>query len=893
MNLHVRRTLAAAALIAGLCSGARSAAADPAPAALDLQQDLWRVRLVRGTTEYLTAPGQVERVVYRPKRNDVWRGKQSLDEADYTVEKPREFHLPETTDPEWMKPGFDDGQWVRTGGAQGFEDESGKLILVRGWFEVADPAGAEGLTISAGYRGGIVIYLNGEEVARRDMMPGQTGLEASGRPYPEAAHVRPDGRVLSRQEAAKRPEWNRRVDALPLPSARLRKGANLLCVAVHRAPLDRVCLLRCNSQGRTIAAGAGGPVGWPTVGLSDLTLAVPAGAVLTSRATAMARPGLKVWNHNPMQDVFANDPGEPWAPLSPVRMNAPRRGAGTGLVVVGAAAPLRGLAVRAGDLTGPATIPAAAVQVRYMLPDGSPQVGRRSGGGETRAFDSLVEAAPAEISVDRTTGLAIQPLWITVAVPASARPGDYAGTLTVAADGETPVTVRLALRVSAWALPEADGYASHMDIFQSPDSVAMQYDVPMWSDAHLKLLDRTFSLLAPLATKSLYITAVRRTHLGNEHAMVRWVRGREGQLEPDLSVVEKYLDVAGRRLGHVPAVILYCWEPPYSQGHAGNPNSPGRQHDRPILLTLKSAATGQLRAIAGPEWGTPESIELWGKLTRAMKKTLADRGLADSLLFGLMGDHRPTKAAMDEISNAAPDTKWAVHSHFYCLQHNGYKVGSCAAVWGIGCTPFLPEFGESGYGWRSPFRLTLNSRYDLRQYSPAVTYMTLPEKWLGAKAGGRGDDDSPLNGTKGMGRMGADFWPVIKDQRGVTRERLCGRYPEAAWGQLALGNCATALLAPGPQGPVPTARSEALRECVQAMEARVAVERVLLDKEGAAALGDDLIARCWRLIENRRRAAWYGGESTVGADWSTRVGMLYALAAEVADKSGQAKGDRP
>ena len=614
----------------------------------------------------------------------------------------------------------------------------------------------------------------------------------------------------------------------------------------------------------------------------------------------MKRSGLKVWAHNPIQNVFTSDPGEPWAVLPPVVMNAPRRGVGTGLVIVGAPAPIRGLTVRAGDLSGPGAIPAAAVQVRYMLPDGSVQESRRSRGSEggegsgTRAFDSLVETAPAQVAADRATGLAIQPIWINVAVPAEAKPGDYTGTLTVAADGETPVTVKLTLRVSAWSLPVADERASHMDVFQSPDSVALQYDVPMWSDAHLKLLDRTFSLLAPLATKTLYVTAVRRTHFGNEHAMVQWVRGRDGQLEPDLSVVEKYLDVAGRHLGHVPAVVLYCWEPPHSQGHAGNPNSPGRQHDRPILLTLKSAATGQIRAITGPEWGTPESVELWGKLTRAMQKTLADRGMADSLLFGLMGDHRPTKAAMDEISNAAPSTKWAVHSHFYCLEHNGYKVALCAAVWGIGCTPFLPEFGESGYGWRSPFRLTLNSRYDLRQHSPPVTYVTLPEKWLGAKAaGGRGEESNPLNGTKGMGRMGADFWPVVKDQRGVSRERICGRYPEAAWGQLSLNNCATALLAPGPTGPSPTARSEALRECVQAMEARVAIERVLLDKDRATAIGEELAGRCWRAIENRRRAAWYAGEGYVGADWSNRVGMLYDLAAEVAEKLGQAKGARP
>lgn len=470
-------------------------------------------------------------------------------------------------------------------------------------------------------------------------------------------------------------------------------------------------------------------------------------------------------------------------------------------------------------------------------------------------------------------------------VPSDAVAGDYTGTLRVATADSPQVEVPLRVHVSAWSLPRPEQRATHMDIFQSPDSVSMYYAVPMWSAAHLKLLDRTFELLSEVGTKTIYITAVRRTHLGNEHAMVQWVRGTEGQLELDLSVVEKYLDVAVKHLGPVPSVVLYCWEPPYSMGHAGNPNSPGRQHDRPILLTLMSTQTGQLRAIIGPEWSTPESQELWAKLTKALQKVLAARGMKNSLLFGLMGDHRPTRTAMAEIANAAPETKWAVHSHYYCLEHYGFKVGLCSAVWGIGCSPSLPEFGEAGYGWKSAFRLTLNSRYDLRQDSPISTYMTLPEKWLSAKASGsKRGEDHPLNGTKGMGRLGADFWPVLKDQRGIACERLCGRYPEAAWGQLSLANCVTALFSPGPDGPLPTVRSEGFRECVQAMEARIFIEKALLEPSLNAKLGEDLIARCWRLIENRRRATYLGGDFFIAADWGANAARLYDLAVEMATK---------
>lgn len=863
---------------------ARAASADDP--VLDLRKSAWRVRQVIGTTEYLTAPGKVERVVYLPKKKgNIFRDKPGMDEADYTVEKAKEYLLPEGLSPDWMKPEFNDSQWVRASGALGFPDEAGRLILVRGRFEVADPARANGFTVAATYRGGLVLYLNGEEILRQDMMAGQTGLEALGEPYPESAHLRADGRVLTRDEAMKRPEWERSLKAFKVPPAKLRKGVNVFAAAVHRAPLDKVCLLRGNSQGRTIATGAGEPIGWPTVGLRELVLTAPSGSAPAGDLGPAKLVGLRLWTQNAAQNVFANDPGDLTPAPYPVRMASPRGGTACGMVIAGAPAAIKGLKAQVTDLKGPAVIPASAVDVRYLLPDGSPRQSRDDERGPA-GFDTLAEEAPAEIPLNGQTALAIQPLRLVLRVPKGIAAGDYTGTLTVSAAGQEPVTVRLALQVAGWTLPPAGEYATHMDIFQSPDSVAMQYGVEMWSDEHLRLLDRTFSLLGPLGTKTLYITAIRRTHLGNEHAMVQWTRGRDGQLEPDLGVVERYLDVACKHLGKIPSVVLYAWEPPESQGHAGNPNSPGRQHDRPILLTLVSAKTGQRRPITGPEWGTPESAELWGKLTLAMNRTLANRGMTNSLLFGLMGDHRPTKAAMDEISNAAPATLWAVHSHYYCLEHNGYKVGLCSSVWGIGCAPLLPEFGESGYGWRSKFRLTLNSRYDLRQHSPISTYMTLPEKWLGARAGNRGAVDYPLNGTKGMGRMGADFWHVLKDQRGIARERLCGRYPEAAWGQLSLGNCATALLSPGPREPMATVRSEALRECVQAMEARVFIERALLDTDLAAKLGDDLISRCHLLIDNRRRALHYGGDFFVGADWVDAGAKLYALAQEVGEKSG-------
>ena len=846
--------------------------------------------MVRATYEFLTGPGKVERVMYRSKDRRIFNKKKVMEAGDYRVETLKDYRLPAKTDPDWKEPDFDDSEWCRTWGAAGSGGGPGwKLMLMRGRFEVTDPARCTGLKLSVTYRGGLVVYLNGKEIARQHLPKGELDMYALAEPYPESLYLTSDGRLRQRpgrevRGAKPLTDFNRRLEGLTIPASALRKGVNVLAVAAHRAPTDKAVLLRGTKEGRHIG---GRGAGWSTAGIMDLTLTAPPGSGAKPNVGPAPPAGLSVWNHNAVQNVFLKEPGPGLAPLKPVRMVAPRGGVGAGQVIAGASATLTGFKAEATELSGPGTLPPANVEVSYALPDGtiSPTGGRPR---SKTSYDTLAETPPAEVAVKAATGLAVQPLWITVHVPREAKPGEYSGTLTVSAAGQKPVEVPLQLRVADWALPPVEEYATHNDIVQSPGSVAMRYGVEMWGEKHLELLGRTFKMLAPLGAKTLYITAVRRTHWGNEHAMVRWTRGTDGRLEPDLSIVEKYLDVACKHLGKIPSVVLYCWEPPYSQGHAGNPNSASRAHDRPILLTLKSARSGRLRAITGPAWGTPESKALWSELVKAMNDVLKKRGMADSLLFGMLGDHRPTKRAMDEISVAAPKTKWACHSHFYCLEHNGYEVGMCASVWGIGCNPTTPDRGNGyGYGWKSDFRLMTCARYLPSEYAPLHEVRTINEDWLGARALGRDPDNSPLNGCKGLGRMGADFWPVLKDRRGVPRFRLCGRYPESAWGQLSLSNCTVALLAPGRAGALSTVRAETLRAAVQEVEARVAIEKVLLDKERCGALGEVLADRCRKALDNRIRAAHYAGHFFTGSGYRERAELLYDLARQVAEKTGR------
>lgn len=846
----------------------------------------WRFRTVWETPEVVLPSGEVLPARFKVPRDTYEYFRKNPDKnevSSYTVEKLEVIRLPSETSLDWMKPDFDDSTWARLRGPmldRSINDEW-KLILMRGLFEVTNPNKVGKVTLSLAFRGGAVLYLNGEEVARAFMPEGEIDLYTPADPYPEEVYLTADGFIFYRTDRSvdargRMAKRIRRLINFKIPTAKLRKGVNVLAVAIHRAPTDAKFFLRrsktsvqCNPPHRDSF--------WAKIGLIEIRLAAPAGAAVVPNVGPQEDRGFRVWNQSIIQRVLIPDYPDPFAPLRPIHLTGVRNGTFAGQVIVGDSKPIKGLKAEASDLEGPGTIPASVVQIRYALPDGEPP-----NQDQPPSFDSLEEFPPDEVPVYKEHGGAVQPIWVTVRVPADAKPGGYTGTLTISAKRVKPVVVPLQLRVIDWTLPDPNEFAAYMDIVESPESVALAYEVPLWSEEHLKLLDKTFSLLAPLACKTLYVTCVRRTHLGNEHAMVRWIRDDEGELQPDFTVARKYLDVATKHLGKIPGVILYCWEPMRSMGHAGGAGSASRTHDKPILISLLDLETGNLLERKGPAWGTSEAKVFWKKLTDGISAALAKHGLRDSMLFGLMGDARPTKQAMDDMSSERKELKWAIHSHYYCDRWQGYDIGMCVAVWGIHARTNDPSISR-GYGWRNPFCALYFPR-EMRGTSTLVEHHTKVEHWLGAEYTGR------EGGPRGIGRLGADFWKVMKDQRGRVRGSLAGRYPESYWGQLNLNYGIPHLLGRGKNGPVATLRSEAFRENIQEVEARVYIEKALLDDEAKTMLGEELADRCRKALDERIRMCLHAhGEGQpwfISSDWSRRTELLFSLAAEVGKKLG-------
>ena len=258
------------------------------------------------------------------------------------------------------------------------------------------------------------------------------------------------------------------------------------------------------------------------------------------------------WNGNPAAphlDIVGDEgPGQ----LQPMRFVAARNGSFSAKVVVCSTAPLKGVSAKVSDLqarAGQPAIPASCMQVRYAT-------GRLKSGWNVQpkagsTFDVLSETAPDEVTpISKTdkdhawvkTGRSYLPIWVTAAVPADAAPGEYSGRLTVNAGGTTK-EIAISLMVYGYTLPDARDFQTWVETIQSPDTLALEYKVPLWSDQHWKLIEKSLRYGAMLGNKTVYFPLICESNFGNAESAVRWVTQGPGRYSYDFSVVEKYLDL--------------------------------------------------------------------------------------------------------------------------------------------------------------------------------------------------------------------------------------------------------------------------------------------------------------------------------------------------------------
>jgi hypothetical protein len=333
------------------------------------------------------------------------------------------------------------------------------------------------------------------------------------------------------------------------------------------------------------------------------------------------------------------------------------------------------------------------------------------------------------------------------------------------------------------------------------------------------------------------------------------------------------------------------------------------------LVTVLDPATGKTQTVELPKYTEPAARAMWAPLMKQLAEHLAARGLDKALMLGMCTDAWAGRPVVKFFDDLLPGTPWVVQSHdgfpdSLKLLHGIAKVGYQTRVWGVAFAdedrsdPWrINKVGQAAqagrmYGWKQPQLLALFERFSLSDF-PATRWRTFAEV-------------NTTGGQRGIGRVGADFWPALKAKDGRRTAVVHARYPESNWRNLILR---TAVLAPGPSGPCATYRFTALCEGLTDCEARIEIEKALTAPALRAKLGDDLARRCQQHLDERLKITWYslsnfqmhaggwdsdvqyatgwryapgvyGQEWYIGSSWQQRTEAIYRLAGEVAAKLG-------
>jgi len=888
---------------------------------LDWEKEDWRdhaaVRFVCSNAGIQPAP-EAERFMNRPAPPEGW-AEPGFDDGGWPRErKPWLIGRPEL--------GF------------GVQNLNVRACFYRFPFFVPEPAEAGDLSLSIAYRGGVRVLLNGEEVARGHLPQG--GLaDAHGEDYPLDAYIRrPDemsersrkrleeslkggkdrwpgqemylpemfGRFADMPHPHNQPDvaechrgttsvarktWeriqtlrDRRLADVKVPAKLLQKGENVLAIEVRAA---RIHPVTCREGQAWVGWGN---YSWPHAQVNAFALRCPSGEL----PSMVRRPaGIQVWAVDPHHRLHDTE----WGAIAALSREsatipapAPTQGAGTvrfvgarngtysAQLAVGADKPLRGLRVTA-EVKG---LPARAVAMQpHPLSHLAPLCGGRSktlsdpieGGmdslrqyglsnveglprekllkamDDVAFFDHIPAVGPAEVPEGKA-----QAIWVSISVPPEAAPGTYKGSVTIQAEGMEPKAVPVEVEVVDWRLPASPDFRTAMALEQSPYGVAKQYGVTPWSEEHFRLLDASLRLLGRAGNQWAFVPVLTCTELGNrDDSPLKWIRRKDGSLAFDYTLVDRYLDMVRKHWG-TPRVICFVVM-------HGNPANPPE-------VMVRDEATGKREAmkVAGPTLTEAQRRAIWGAFATATYNHMKARGEERALFWGYAWDSEGDPNLKYLLDEFTPDVYWAMGGHELRTHPKYYKAFSW--IYKVYSSMSLMQNDQ---GWRNP-------KLEFQNPRGGGSVLCLPGN--SPPFGFRLAVDRALTvGTRGVGRLGADYWKEAY-------------FDGTRGGEVYLqpGMPVHALFWPGPAGAESSARFEMMLEGLQEAEARIFIEDML----GRKILPDELAKRASEALFGHLQATVYipAGVPAArffqygAAGWQERSRRLYQMAAEIAGSVG-------
>ncbi|MGA2618734.1 MAG: glycoside hydrolase domain-containing protein, partial [Thermoguttaceae bacterium] len=455
---------------------------------------------------------------------------------------------------DWTNPDLPDGNWLRGVARAASRTPYLAQVCLRARFEVTEPARVQDLRLSLTYYGGAIVYVNGRELVRDHVS--KEGPPAMADGYPPEAFVADSGKMLpaASWQMDKYPKAlaarARTLADVAIPAKLLRKGVNVLAVEVVRAPYHKILDEKKNQAAdkRDLATrNCPYELTWSTCEVRQVQLTAAGAAGLVPNAS---RPQeFQAWNADILAADYTSDFGDRCEALRPVELRGPGNGYLSGKIVIGSPKAIQGLKVTCGDLKQGATvIPAAHLRARYAV-----HFGGYAGNGDDHVagveLDCLLETPLDSFPATAAGQGVVVPIWLTLKAPKDAKPGVYSGEVTVEAEGQQARAVPVRVEIADFAVPDTQDYRTWIELMQSPDTLAAEYKVPLWSEKHWSMIADSLRYMGEIGSRVVHIPLIAQTNSGNEQSMVRFIKKADGTYDYDFSIMDKYLDIAERCMG--------------------------------------------------------------------------------------------------------------------------------------------------------------------------------------------------------------------------------------------------------------------------------------------------------------------------------------------------------
>lgn len=143
----------------------------------------------------------------------------------------------------------------------------------------------------------------------------------------------------------------------------------------------------------------------------------------------------------------------------------------------------------------------------------------------------------------------VQPVWMTVDVPADTAPGVYDGTIVVVSDQGDRIELTLSLEVLDIRLPAPGDWDQFIDLWQNPYAVARAEGIPkseLWSDAHFAAMLPHYQRLRDAGQDVITATVVKDPWASQTYdpydSMVEWTKNTDGTWSFDFSVFDRWVE---------------------------------------------------------------------------------------------------------------------------------------------------------------------------------------------------------------------------------------------------------------------------------------------------------------------------------------------------------------